>query len=78
MNTTISVSRETRDHVARIAAELGVSSMSEALKVVLFRYESAQAMARLEAEPEAMTAYIGDGKAFTDLATSPIEDWDWT
>lgn len=41
MKTTISVSKETRDRLARIAAqEMHGVSMDDALKIILFRHES--------------------------------------
>lgn len=66
MNTTISVSRQTRDRLARIAKdELRGASMDEALKVILFQHESSNAIARLNADPEALADYQHD---MADLA----------
>lgn len=78
MNTTISVPRETRDLLARIAAEMHVPSMAEALKIILFEYESAQALARLQTDhPAEWAAYQVEGPAMADRAHTSTDDADW-
>jgi hypothetical protein len=71
MKTTISVSRETRDQLARIAEdELHGVSMDQALKIILFQHQSARDIARLGADPQALADYQNDmaGLAEADLA----------
>lgn len=61
MKTTISVSRQTRDQLASIAErEMPGATMDEALRVILFQHETSLAVARLEAEPEALADYQGE------------------
>ncbi|MGL4743900.1 MAG: hypothetical protein ACRCXL_05865, partial [Dermatophilaceae bacterium] len=61
MQTTIRVSRETRDAVAEVARrELGGSSLEEALKVLLFEHESRIALARLAIDPDAAASYLAE------------------
>lgn len=77
MNTTISVPGEIRDQLARVAVELRVPSMAEALKVLIFRYDSAVALAKLKADPEEFAAYIAEAQALAEMGLDDIEDWVW-
>lgn len=59
MQTSMRVTRENRDALARIAsAELGGVSLDEALRVVLFEHQSRAALARLNADPDAAASYL--------------------
>lgn len=65
------VTVETRDALARIAAEeLGGASLEEALRVVLFEHQSRTALARLAADPAAAGSYLAESStlAETDIA----------
>lgn len=67
MKTTISVSRENRDRLARIAEqELSGASMDEALRVILFQHETYRDIARLEADPDALADYQAEMSALAD------------
>jgi hypothetical protein len=69
MKTSISVSQNTRDHLARIVQqEMPGMSMDEALRLILFQHETNRDIARLEADPEALASYQAEmaGLAETD------------
>ncbi|MGL4177590.1 MAG: hypothetical protein ACRCSN_16110 [Dermatophilaceae bacterium] len=67
MQTTVRVSRDSRDALARIAnEELGGSSLEEALRVLLFEHESRVALARLAADPDAAASYVAEAAALAD------------
>jgi hypothetical protein len=67
MKTSISVSKETRDHLARIAqGEMRGASMDEALKIILFQHETTRAVAALEADPEALSSYQAEMTGLAD------------
>ena len=56
--TTLRVSKENRDALARIAkSELDGASLDEALKTLLFERRVARDMARLRANPEELADY---------------------
>lgn len=75
MQTTVRVSKENRDSLARIAEqELGGVSLDEALRVVLFEHETATALARLAADPEAMADYRDEAE---EIAEADVEVRDW-
>jgi hypothetical protein len=58
MKTSISVSRDTRDHLARVAREeMDGISMDEALKIILFEREAERQAAALKADPDALAEY---------------------
>jgi ribosomal protein L12E/L44/L45/RPP1/RPP2 len=68
MQTTLRVSVEARDTLARIAAdELGGVSLDEALRIVLFHYQAAVAIARVEADPEALADYRREAQEWAEL-----------
>ena len=68
MQTTVRVSVETRDRLAHIAAEdLGGSSLEQALKAVLFQYESLKAIAALERDPDVLVDYQHEAKEWAEL-----------
>lgn len=71
MQTSIRVSPENRDVLARIAAtELGGVTLDEALRVVLFEHQSRNALTRLAADPGASGSYLAEsaGLAEVDVA----------
>lgn len=62
------VSVEARDALARIAAdEMGGVSLDEALRVILFQHQAAVAVARLEADPEALADYRREAQEWAEL-----------
>ena len=68
MQTSMRVTLENRDALARIAAaELGGVSLDEALKVVLFEHESRAALARLAADPDAAASYLAEGANLAEV-----------
>jgi len=68
MQTSMRVSTEVRDALARIAAEeFGGVSLDEALRIVLFQYETAAAVARLEADPDALADYQREAREWAEL-----------
>jgi len=70
MQTSMRVTPENRDTLARIAAtELGGVSLDEALRVVLFEHLSRAALARLAADPAAADSYLAES---TQLANVDI------
>lgn len=59
MQTSMRVTRENRDALARIATdELGGVSMDEALRILLFEHRTRVALARLATDPEAADSYL--------------------
>lgn len=61
MQTSMRVTPENRDSLARIAAtELGGVSLDEALRVVLFEHESRVALGRLATDPDAAGSYLAE------------------
>jgi hypothetical protein len=69
MQTSIRVEEATRDELARIARELGGVSLDEALRVVLFRHRTMQAVERLAADPAALADYRAEAH---DLAEADV------
>jgi ribosomal protein L12E/L44/L45/RPP1/RPP2 len=68
MQTSMRVSVEARDALARIAAdELGGVSLDEALRIILCQHETAAAVARLEADPEALADYQREAQEWAEL-----------
>ncbi|MGI8647045.1 MAG: hypothetical protein ACR2JX_02265 [Mycobacteriales bacterium] len=68
MHTSMRVSMLNRDTLARIAAdELGGVSLDEALRIVLFQRETVSAIARLEADPEALAEYQREAAQWAEL-----------
>lgn len=68
MQTSMRVSAVNRDTLARIATrELGGVSLDEALRIVLFQHETAAAIARLEADPEALAQYQHEAREWAEL-----------
>ncbi|MGL5866797.1 MAG: hypothetical protein ACRCYX_13185 [Dermatophilaceae bacterium] len=71
MQTTVRVSRDSRDGLAKIARdELGGSSLEEALRVLLFEHESRVALARLAADPHAAASYLAESAGLADTDVS--------
>lgn len=69
------VSMPTRDALAKVAeAELGGVSLDEALQIVLFEHQTATALARLAAEPDALDDYQAEA---AELAEIDVNGVDW-
>ena len=74
MQTSIRVTPENRDSLARIAAtELGGVSLNEALRVVLFEHRSRVALARLATNPDAAGSYLAETAQLADVDTAVQE-----
>lgn len=74
MQTSIRVTPENRDSLARIAAtELGGVSLDEALRVVLFEHRSLVALARLATNPDAAGSYLAETAQLADVDTAVQE-----
>jgi hypothetical protein len=68
MQTSMRVSVEARDALARIASdELGGVSLDEALRIILFQHQTAAAVVRLEADPEALADYRREAQEWAEL-----------
>ena len=68
MHTSMRVSVETRDRLAKIANEdLGGVSLDAALREVVFEHESAVALARLEADPQALAEYQRESHRLAEM-----------
>ncbi|WP_133798924.1 hypothetical protein [Kribbella caucasensis] len=75
MHTTMRVSVPTRDELARVAEdEFGGISLDEALRIVLFEHASAAAIARLSADPEALSEYRAEAEGLEGVDTE-IAEW---
>ncbi|MEO6713807.1 MAG: hypothetical protein ABIM89_10310 [Mycobacteriales bacterium] len=74
MQTSMRVSKESRDALARIAAQdLGGVSLDEALRVVLFEHRTAAALARLAADPAQADEYLAEARALAE-SDAPVEE----
>jgi hypothetical protein len=73
MQTTVRVDSSRRDELAQVAQELGGVSLDEALRVVLFRYQTAKNVARLEADPVALAAYQAEARGLAEVDVEVIE-----
>lgn len=74
MQTSMRVDQVNRDALARIAAEeLGGASLDEALRMLLFQHETAKAVARLEANPEALAEWQREAREWAELDTAVVE-----
>lgn len=68
MQTSMRVTRENRDALARIAAtELGGVSLDDALRVLLFEHLSRVAVARLTADASANDSYLAESAQLADV-----------
>ena len=68
MQTSMRVSAENRDALARIAAtELGGVSLDEALRVVLFEHLSRTALTRRAADPAAADCYLAESAQLAEV-----------
>lgn len=68
MQTSMRVTAENRDTLARIAAtELGGVSLDEALRVVLFERQSRAALARLATDPDAADSYLTETTQLAEI-----------
>ena len=76
MHTTMRVSVPTRDALARVAeVELGGVSLDEALRIVLFEHQTATALARLAADPNALDEYRAEAAELADADVAVVEEW---
>jgi hypothetical protein len=74
MQTSIRVTRQNRDALARIAAEeLGGVSMDEALQIVLFEHQSRAALARLARDQDAADSYLRESAQLAEIDTQVAE-----
>lgn len=74
MQTSMRVDQANRDALARIAAEeLGGVSLDEALRMLLFEHETMRAVARLEADPEALANWQREAREWAELDTGITE-----
>lgn len=72
--TSIRVSPDNRDKLAGIARdELGGASLDEALRKVLFEHQTRAAIARLEADPEALQDYRYEAQQLAENDTDVVE-----
>lgn len=68
MQTSMRVSAETRDALARIASDdLGGVSLDEALRVVLFEHRTAAALARLAADQALAEEYRAEANSIAEI-----------
>ena len=68
MQTSMRVTAENRDALAKIAAtELGGVSLDEALRVVLFEHLSRVALARLSADPDGAHSYLSESARLAEV-----------
>ena len=74
MQTSMRVTPENRDSLAQIAAtQLGGASLDEALRVVLFEYQSRAALARLATDPDATGSYLAETAQLAEVDTAVQE-----
>jgi hypothetical protein len=74
MQTSMRVTTENRDSLARIATtELGGVSLDEALRVVLFEHLSRAALARLAADPGSAGSYLAEAEQLAEVDTAVQE-----
>lgn len=74
MQTSMRVSAENRDALARIAAEeLGGASLDEALRVLIWQHQAAQGVARLEADEQALSEYRDEAREWAELDAAVTE-----
>jgi hypothetical protein len=74
MQTSMRVTSENRDALARIAAtELGGVSLDEALRVVLFEHQSRAVLARLATDPGAADSYLTESAQLAEVDVAAQE-----
>ena len=74
MQTSMRVTRETRDALARIATEqLGGVSLDEALRIVLFEHQSRAALVRLASDPTKANSYLQESAQLAEVDTQVAE-----
>ncbi|MEU7820033.1 hypothetical protein [Catellatospora sp. NPDC049111] len=74
MQTSMRVSTENRDALARIAAEeFNGASLDETLRVLIWQHRAAQDAARLEADPEALAGYRSEAREWAELDVAVAE-----
>jgi hypothetical protein len=74
MQTSMRIDQANRDALARIAAEeLGGASLDETVRVLLFEHETIKAVARLEADPEALADWQHEAHEWVELDTAVTE-----
>lgn len=70
MQTSMRLTHENRDALARIAAEeLGGVSMDEALRIVLFEHQSRAALVQLASDPQAADSYLRESAQLAEIDT---------
>lgn len=68
MQTSMRVTQDSRDRLARIAEfELGGSTLEDALRVLLFEHESRLALVRLADDPEMAQDYLVESRELADI-----------
>jgi hypothetical protein len=79
MQTTMRVSEESRDTLARIArTEYGGATLDEALRRVLFEHDALASVQRLAADPQALAEYRAEAGAWAELdMADPDPDHPW-
>ena len=77
--TTMRISARNRDALLAVMNEHDdATTLDEALRIVLFEWESYQAMARLAADPRALGSYRAETRALAESAIDLDEDpYDW-
>lgn len=74
MQTSMRVTSQNRDALARIAAEeLGGVSLDEALQIVLFEHQTRAALARLGSDPDAAASYLRESVQLAEVDTQIAE-----
>ena len=74
MQTTVRVDTSNRDALARFAREVGAVSLDEALRVLLFRYDTMRAVEALRADPDALAAYQAEAAELADVDVA-LAEW---
>jgi hypothetical protein len=65
--TTIAVETATRDALMALCASMGSASMDEAVRVLIFEHECAEALSRLDADPAALADYRAAGESLAEV-----------
>lgn len=74
MHTSMRVTAENRDALARIATtELGGVSLDEALRIILFEHQLRGSLARLAADPARHADYLREAAELADVDTAVRE-----
>lgn len=65
--TSIAVSHETQAALTRAMARLNTSTLDATVRALLFESECNAALARLDADPEALAEYRAEAKAWAEF-----------